>query len=682
MSEKGPVARKPFKFQIGLRWFLLLFMLGSAGIGWYLSIWPKALLVPAVMPCDTNSATRINEIVEYPASWVANEVREKARRDALQREIAYGLPIETDYGPEFELARKEYLLANMRRIHFRSAVDRELIQKYPDQFSRIARVAFISEPLFSDKVRAASVLSILGDPSHHQNLIEEFFANGEKQVELFVLCSYLSHEQTSSFPQLVEAIKSRVVGEDTEPNYRRAFLKQLQGAEKQQLAAMYMELLSERFDSKTRTAAIHWMLANCPSSETSQLALEFLKSVDAQSDGPVDRMIESLLYGEHFELASSGVLSGLIEEVSRLAHERPKCFKVVANHRGKAFESVFRKGIDDAHDANHLSLALRALQPHVDEEEFCNLLRELLRTSVFSKTVFRVARPYLTPEELLSILHRNWQRSKYQGTLKLICEITPEDQRASVRELLEIGFVEAKNSNESGHYVESRCFEIIGYLRKFGFEERAAELCELVPGTDEFWFPDSIDAEQYLHWFAKNFELDRQLKVADVFEADRRSATQLQHYPGVFTVKRFKVAAFQLAGLGKVVDPADFGIDGRIFAEIASLSSGSFEVETHETTGTRVRLLINARVYEFMMDDDWSWYDNAPACDALNAILERRHFEERFFVFGESYGNSYVTFVLFAKPENVRKFVAKNPEFNLLAGCEKYWVGKKLDSSK
>ena len=69
-------------------------------------------------------------------------------------------------------------------------------------------------------------------------------------------------------------------------------------------------------------------------------------------------------------------------------------------------------------------------------------------------------------------------------------------------------------------------------------------------------------------------------------------------------------------------------------AQICPLTGDEFRVEAHDVDPRKiVRLLINGRVYQFEMSDDWSWYDSRPACDVLNAIIEHQKSGDRFFVF-------------------------------------------------
>ena len=197
---------------------------------------------------------------------------------------------------------------------------------------------------------------------------------------------------------------------------------------------------------------------------------------------------------------------------------------------------------------------------------------------------------------------------------------------------------------------------------------RRARLVELFANSAEH------DVNPFLQWIEAHFELAEELTVDKVIESDIRSNWTLADYE-TLEPHLFRVAALHAAGFGAIIDPEDWSNDGRLFAEIACLSGNKMSIEAHDiNSGHVVRLLVNGRVYEFEMSDDWSWYDNRPACDVLNAILDRQKIKERFFVFEKAYGNSYVKFVMFADPLKVKTFVEQVDDFTVVKGCEKLWL--------
>ena len=264
--------------------------------------------------------------------------------------------------------------------------------------------------------------------------------------------------------------------------------------------------------------------------------------------------------------------------------------------------------------------------------------------------------------------------------LLVLCEHWQGENDAELIQMLQDGFdvALALQSDQITYsfVIRERRLQILELIRKFGHRDLASELASQLPDADEYWFEDSVAARQYLDWFNEHFELKAPLTIKEVFQADAESDWSLVSGPGAFAPRYFKVACFQAAGFGRVVDPENFGNDGGLFAEISKLSGEQIRVEAHDLVeGHSVRLLIKDSVYEFPMSEDWSWYENCPACDVLNAILERRRIAKRLFVFKYAYGNSYVKLVVFAKPEAVKEFVEKHEEFEVVEGCEKYWSG-------
>ena len=134
----------------------------------------------------------------------------------------------------------------------------------------------------------------------------------------------------------------------------------------------------------------------------------------------------------------------------------------------------------------------------------------------------------------------------------------------------------------------------------------------------------------------------------------------------------YRIQAMEASGRVGFLDPQEFDFDGEFFAKIAELGGDKFRIEAHDCINCNVRLLINGRTYSFDVDDGEAWYDVTVSCEMLNAILKRHELEERFFVFSEPYGNSYMLFAMFAKPSVAKELADKygNP---FVKGCEAYW---------
>ena len=307
-------------------------------------------------------------------------------------------------------------------------------------------------------------------------------------------------------------------------------------------------------------------------------------------------------------------------------------------------------------------------------------MKSTLANSERASAIFDMCESQMGRDKALEVIRSRWESKRKHWMLALVCENTPADQGAELKEMLEIGFkrLVKPNPDESSYVCHRGQFQILGYMKKFGFDELATRTMPRIPDIDDYWFKDSEEADAFVDGFNRHFGLPK-LTVSDVFEADSnadlgKGELRKGEVAGQFEVQLFKVATMEAAGMGKIIDPEWWGTDGGLFAAIAELGGDKFHVEAHDMiAGNRVRLLVNDLVYEFTMSDAWSWYYSEPACDVLNTILERQKFEERFFVFEEAYGNSYVRLVMFAKPSQVKEFVNDNPEFKTVDGCQKYW---------
>ena len=140
-------------------------------------------------------------------------------------------------------------------------------------------------------------------------------------------------------------------------------------------------------------------------------------------------------------------------------------------------------------------------------------------------------------------------------------------------------------------------------------------------------------------------------------------------------------------------------MEKKIIAETTALVARDFEIEIKdektiseeellEVLSQQVAYMLDHRldfllslmyrldVYEEKINQALSPHSPIPPHLGLaHLILERQNVEQRFFVFSEPHGNSYMLYALFAKPkvaqELVEKFKYKSQLF--VKGCENYW---------
>ena len=129
----------------------------------------------------------------------------------------------------------------------------------------------------------------------------------------------------------------------------------------------------------------------------------------------------------------------------------------------------------------------------------------------------------------------------------------------------------------------------------------------------------------------------------------------------------------EAAGRVVYLDPQEFEIDSVFFTKIASVGGEQFQIEAHSCIDGNVKLLINGRIYSFDVDNVEAWYEVVGACELVNTILERHDIEERYFVFSEAWGNSYMLNALFAKPSVAKEFAERYPSDTFVKGSEVYW---------
>ena len=629
------------------------------------------------MPFDENAGMRVATIIEQRAPWIANSVRKNSRAAAEQNKVRYGLPESGEVTPQLELARKEILLQDLDRIYHRSPSDIRLIEKYADEFIPVARNTMGNGPAFPLAASAASVLQRLEGSPQLGMMVNRYIKNGSPDHQLYDLCICFDQEQTALEPKFVNALKAQLANPSCGDQFRITFAEQLARVDPSLIESVHWTIARDSTKGNMRSDSIAWLVSHTGKPEAFKIAMEYLAEPGAQKEyyyciEVVDAILNSKPFQDD-EIAFADEIAGSLQLTAR---KHTECLGSLVRSKNRVFAPLFRELAQAAESKEQLRLAVAGVQLTCPPTEFQDLLESAFANSKHASVIYNLHKSEKGIEKTLNTIRSRWESEKKHWMLDLVCLHTPVNQGADLKQMLEVGF-ERTLKSDSDQYrfvVVRQQFQILSFMKKFGFDDLAVRTASRIPDIKDYWFEDSAEANVFVVGFNKQFELAKRLTVPDVFEADSKADWQLGEKSGQFQIDLFKAATMNAAGMGRIIDPEHWGTDGGLFAAIAELGGDKFHVEAHDMVAdNRVRLLVNDLVYEFEMSDDWSWYYSEPACDVLNTILECQKFEERFFVFQEAYGNSYVRLVMFAKPSQVRAFVRDNPDFKIVDGCQKYW---------
>ena len=668
--------RRLFKPQIGFRWLFLVFTVTCVGFGVYMANRSVTFSIPAVMFVDEQTAARVSSVTEHKAWWVGS-VKQNAKESVLRDKIAYGLPDPEDVTPELEAARVKFLLDDLDRIHHRSKRDCELIDRHAKEFKVAAIEAIAAPKHFPHAASAAAVLAQLGEPHRLAETVDRYVAAGSSANDLYEMCICFSRQQTAAEPKFVEALRAHIGDPNCSDQHRDTFAEQLSEIDPELYESVQWRLAKGSAILDMRDESIVWLIENRPNDEAVELAMQYLSEPAVQKEHYYCvRVLNAVLKSSKFRTDDPAFQKRFVPLAEKLATQHTQCLSIIVDQDGSVFDPFIRKVIAEPKSGKHLSLAFSAAESWFANNEYISLLRKSFESSKYAESIFDRCVRSLGKEPTLEIVKSRWQIEKAHWMFMRICEHSPPEND-DITPLFFTAAFEAVGTFGPDLYSfkrRRRKFEVLNISRESGHHELASNLAKSDPELNGYYFVDSLEAQQWLDWFNNHFELETPLTAKMVSDADKKANLSLCEIEGVFEMKTLKIAAFQAAGFGRVVDPENHLMDGGLFAEICELAVDQLEIKHHDMiNGHQVRLWIDKYVYEFQMSDDWSWYENAPACDLLNAILERRHSKERFFVFKEAYGNSYVRFVLFAEPLKVKAFLKQYPEFQVEDGCETYW---------
>jgi hypothetical protein len=657
---------------------LLLFTAVSVGTGWYILNRPVKFDVPSVMEFDEGTAQKVAEVIEYLSSGMRREVRENAQRLAAEREAMYSYAGVDRATLDQSEARKNILLANLADLYFHSKKDWKLADLHRAEFIAAATEQVKPSVYFQRAAGAAAVLDRFGSPNEFPAIVQRCLGVGALERDLRHLFLYFDHQRLLLEPQIVERLKELVNDPACHDSYRVKFAEFLTSVDSSILKSVHKSIVENSGDAKRRSDSIEWLVENDPTEAHFQLAIDFLSVAKHQSPSyKCNGILQAMFNSEELQASHLKIRKEFVSVAIRLSKKHNDYLRRLGHHGGSDFEPFFRASIESPRNGDELRACLSGIRKLVSETEFKTLLHNAFSKSQFAGSIFDLHVETHGMDESIKTLRSRWEVEKPHWMLSLICKHANPADEAELVEVLEDSF-EPSLQREPGladYYWNSKPLEVLYFLRKFGRPDLARELAVRLPTSEGWQFEDSDESKRFVKWFNRFFELENPLSVREVLDFDAENERLLHDNFGAFTEHSFQLATFDAAGFGSIVDPENWGVDGGLFARICELSGDKFSIEQHDIIDDfKVRLLINERVYQFAMSDNWSWYANAPACDVLNAILERRRLTERFFVFQRAYGNSYVQFVMFANPTKVKGFVEKFNEFKVVPGCEKYWT--------
>ena len=640
---------RKFRFQFSLR--LMLLMMAFIAVSAFSYLKMRRIQIPVPTLLQTNgSYPPISFIFETQNPFTAASVRQTYAADELERKRYQ----EADAGELLwispELHQRE--IAKLKWKSFEKSV-----QKSPEDL----------------QFETAIQLAESGDYSTISELVKRYSSPESKfQERLVSFARLLPADAICQSEPLIQFLKDRISPSDPSSGLEEARILHDSGFDSQPLIAICKWEIENR-DSYYKKLALNRLLKIAPVEESFQLALEIFEDPENQSNRRLacDNLITTLLGIDEFAKVAGGkyktrLVNAAIGIAEKDRSRNDDYFVKIASHDGPEFIEFMRSTASKPADRHRRNWALSKLEDFGEKGESVRVLESIVANDTFPADVMSHWINLKGKDAVCLELAKRLETNKSFPMVEKMCKFA-EGENRNVAKSICIDVAE-ELFDESSPYFEK--YKLIDYLADFEYEGVDA-LRKRVPVIENVWREGQPATDEFVAWVNNNLDPITPIDAASVFKAKRESGEEYGNFDSYY----FGISAMEAAGRVVYLDPECFKFDSEFFAKIATIGGEQFQIEAHDCIDLNVRLLTNGHTYSFQVDDSRAWYDVVGSCEMLNLILERQNVEQRFFVFSEPHGNSYMLYALFAKPkvaqELVEKFKYKSQLF--VKGCENYW---------
>lgn len=638
MDIDSATAKRKLKFQFSLRLMLLAMVLFSVSAVSYLKFRRIQIPVPANLDHDDGYYPRFLFIYETQNPFTASSVRKNHAASEEKKRIYAKANIEE----RMQIWQEEYKRQQESRKKERSPQQRE----------------------YYDAIELAKS----GDTTGFSKLVNRHLSGGQQdQEKLLQYAQAFPPKMVCQNELLLNLIKDRIEKAGL-PSIVEAKILHLGEIDSQPLIDGLKWQIKNSTSDFERRWALDDLLKVSATEDSFRLALEIFEDPESMASGQFEchELISKLLAIDGFAEAAGGEFKArLVKTAFRYMKDDSwgdNYFVAIAKIDSPEFIDFFRQTVKEPRYKSRRNWALGQLEKHGEEGEASRALDAILAKDTFPDDVLAYFYKRDGREAVFRELAKRLATNKSYPMLKEMCKLAEGDNREIAKSICE-NVIEDLFDKSSPYFKK---YGVIDLLADLGYEN-IDQLRRRVPVTHG-WRQGQKPGEEFVDWVNRNLDPINQVNAASVFEGESSSfADEGSHNP-----HWFRVFAMEAAGRAGLIDPQDIGFESDFFAEIAKLGGEKFQIEAHDRVDCKIRLLIDGLIYSFDFDDSEAWFDVVVSCEMLNVILKRHKIEERFFVFNEPMGNSYVLFVLFAKPTAAKELADKygNP---FVKGCEVYW---------
>ena len=629
------MTERKHRFQFSLRLMMLAMVIFSASTVLYLKMRRIRVLILTQLQAD-DLYSRIPCIYETQNPFTIASVRKSHAADEEKRRRFK----EADSQVRFRILRDRH---EQQKLEYQKR-----ISKLPVQFAKAKRLAEY------------------GDASGISELVSRYSSLTEKDKKRLVyFAELLPAEMICQNESLAQFLKDRISQSNPVSSLQEAEILHNCGIDSKPLIeACKWEIENTAGYPKIR-ASIR-LLEIAPVDDSFQLALSVFEDSNHSYNS---YLIGTLLNTDGFAEAADGKFKNrLVSAAIRFADEEPRYDRyllAMTEHDCPEFLDFCRSTAAKPAVRKRRNYALSKLYKDGKKGESKRLLDSILADETFPGDVMPHYLALAGREAVFAELAKRLQTNKSYPMLVKMCELAEGDDREVAKSIC-LGLADEMFDETSPYFKK---YDLIEYLADFGYQG-VDELRKRVPVQKNIWREGQKPAQEFVDWVNRKLNPINPIDESSVFSDDDNSwlADHGNWHPSSFRIK-----AMEAAGRVVYLDPQEFEIDSVFFTKIASVGGEQFQIEAHSCIDGNVKLLINGRIYSFDVDNVEAWYEVVGACELVNTILERHDIEERYFVFSEAWGNSYMLNALFAKPSVAKEFAERYPSDTFVKGSEVYW---------
>jgi len=223
----------------------------------------------------------IHEITEHTSAEMIAELQSDIKTSAARALVNNGWPRDLAITPELKLARKEFLLKNLDKIHRYDSRDIDLLQEHSKEFVAAAKATQKNDnSSLYEMMSAAWIFQQLEGSKNQLGPLMDFYVEKERgEYGLLHLCRMFSPKQIASEPKCIDFLNKKIQDKASGSRERVACAEALAAVKPKLLETTHWEIARDTEDSG-RADSIAWLIAETESAESFETALDFLNSAE------------------------------------------------------------------------------------------------------------------------------------------------------------------------------------------------------------------------------------------------------------------------------------------------------------------------------------------------------------------------------------------------------------------